>query len=143
MRIERPRSPHMVTVVIKGRGEVLRPVVGYAQKMALDLLDRLGRTEQPPKGTITATGVLREHVVRDMIPLGWVNAKRISDGVMDYYITKAGRFAREHGIVQDPPKHVAKAKRNGASKAPSLMAAQRARVARRAAAGKTRERRVA
>lgn len=116
MRIERSRSPQMVTITVRGK-DVLRPRVGYAQRQALGLLARLGNSEAPPKGKITATGVLREHIFNDMIPLGWVNVKRLKPGVTEYYLTALGRNVLKSGIVADPPKR--------AKPASSLLARQR------------------
>lgn len=99
MRILRPRSPKLVNV--KGK---LRPKVGYAQMQMLRLIDSLGKGEEPPAGVLTATGVLREHIANDMIPLNYVTATVHRAGVTDYMLTKHGRDALKNGIVMDPPK---------------------------------------
>lgn len=101
MRIERPRSPQMVSIIIRGQ-PVLRPKVGYAQRQALALLARLGVNDPPPKGAITATGVLREHVFRDMLPHRWVTVRPLNDGAVQYAITAIGRKVLKDGVVQFP-----------------------------------------
>jgi hypothetical protein len=140
MRIVKPRSPAMV--VLKGRE---RPKVGPAQHAALGLLMKFGASEEPPKGTLSPTGFMRQSVLDGMIPLGWVKAKVLHSGTIDYLITAQGRNAHKNGIVQDAPKSRGRKdgreSSGGTVKATSgLLARQRARAAaKRAQTGNGRD----
>lgn len=103
MLIEKPRVPHRVEVDGKERIRV-----GYAQMLALMLLDKLGPTDKPPEGVLSATGILREHIFNDMVPLKYVEVKVPMSGHAQYYLTALGRQALRDGVYKDPPKKARK-----------------------------------
>jgi hypothetical protein len=125
MLIERPRSPLKVK-----HGNKLVHRVGPFQMQALLLLEALGRTEIPPKGIITATGKLREHTVRDMFPMGYIDMKLDPrrPGTVHYAITKIGKDVLRNGITTD-----GKSAKTMRPKVQALLAKQRARAKAKAA----------
>lgn len=154
MLIERPRTPRKV--MHRGK-EVYR--VGRNQMLALYVLSLLKPTEAPPKGLITATGDLREHIFRDMYPQAFLDMHRKAAGTVGYSLLPAGKEVLRDGITiegdsrkdieREAVKRVEQARRGDdvvAKKAKhsngtTLLAKQRAKAkAKRAApaAGRTR-----
>lgn len=103
MEIRKPRALQMVQ-----DGNKLRPKVGYAQFLALNLLDRVAKGDAPPPDLLTPTGILREHIFNDMIPLKLVDVEVKDTGVTQYFLTKLGRTVVEEGVHSDPPKEARK-----------------------------------
>lgn len=101
MRIDKPRA----LPVVEGKVRV-----GYAQWLALNLLDRVAKGQAAPVGLITPTGVLREHVFHDLAALGLVDMDRPVRGrpMADYYLNAVGREVLRNGFPAEPPKEARK-----------------------------------
>lgn len=140
MRIEKPRTP--MQVLVKG-SPFYR--VGYAQMLMLRLIDALGRTEAPPKGLLTATGILREHIANDLFPVGYVDVERLSDGFTEYKLSKRGKEVA-HGdrtIVSKPRTAKQRMEAREIDRAISLLERQRQRKARAMTGGTSSRRSIA
>jgi hypothetical protein len=134
MRIEHPRVPLQVRV---GKNGEMAYRVGYAQFLTMRLMRVLKPGEQPPEGLITPTGILRKHIPNDLWPSGLVEARRVSEGHMEYRISKTGA-----GVLDDPKTVVTgkprtaeqRTEARNIEKTINLLERQRLRKARRAAA---------
>lgn len=130
MQIQRPRA---ALKVLHGNKMVYK--VGPRQMTALLLLEALGPKEVPPRGVITATGHVREHTIRDMLPLQFVKMEyNGAIGSNNYTLTKIGQEVLRNGITTD-----GKSAKILRPKVKSLLAKQRERQAARDAARAAKE----
>lgn len=128
MRIEKPRTPSQVLVEGKPAYRV-----GYAQMLMLRLIHALGPAESPPKGIITATGILREHIATDLWPTGLVDAERIGAGHMQYKLSHMGAFVLDdpNTVINGKPRTAEqRSQKRELEAAINLLERQRARKAR-------------